>query len=124
MAMRRPEYLERKMSDAEVDDIVRKVLVKTHIQCNTSQLRAIVAAMQRALCLIQGPPGSGKTMMGALVAKVVQKRTVKLWLEQMCVILTTAGGNAAVDNMVKGFKKVGSKRYGLSTTPSGTRTMV
>lgn len=100
LAKRRPEYLTREMSDSEVEDIVRKVLEKTHTQRNRSQQRAIVAAAQRTLCLIQGPPGSGKTMVGARVAKVVQERTEKLWLRKMWMILP-------VDNMVKGFKKVG-----------------
>ena len=46
-------------------------------------------------------------MVGALAAKVVQERTEKLWLRKMSMILTTADGNVAVDNSVKGFKKVG-----------------
>ena len=93
LAKRRPEYLPCERSDAEVEGIVRKVLAKTHTQCNTAQQRAIVAAAQRTLCLIQGPPGSGKTMVGALVAKVVQDRTEKFWLEKMLMILATTDGN-------------------------------
>ena len=64
-----------------------------------------MAAAQRTLCLIQGRPGSGKTIVRALVAKVVQGRTEKLWLGKMWMILTTTDGNVPVDNMVKGFKK-------------------
>ena len=80
LVKRRPEYLPHERSDAEVEGVVRKVLAETHTQSNTSHQRAIVAAAQRTLCLVQGPLGSGKTMAGTLVMKVVQEGTDKVWL--------------------------------------------
>jgi hypothetical protein len=101
-------YVRREMSDAGVLHILREVEASCHTdKCNSSQEKAVLAAVRQMLCLIQDPPGAGKTKVGALVAKVIEARNRHVWQGRPWMMLTTADGNLAVDNMVRGFKDVG-----------------
>jgi hypothetical protein len=108
LAFRRPGYVKRDMTDAEALYILNKIQARTLTEpCNPSQEKAVLAAVSRTLCLIQGPPGTGKTKVGALVAKVIEDTNLHVWKGHPWLMLTTADGHSAVDNMVKSFKAVG-----------------
>ena len=108
LALSLPKNALRDWSDEEVLQMLKEGEAVTHTTpCNPSQKKAVLAAVRQTLCLIQGPLGTGKTKVGALVAKAIEKRTHKLWQGHLWMILTTADGHVPDDNMVKGFRNFG-----------------
>ncbi|KAI3653773.1 hypothetical protein MP228_001720 [Amoeboaphelidium protococcarum] len=106
-------YLYNRLLGHEVQAQTLKVNIPRNLavpglgDLNHSQAFAIKSAMQRPLCLIQGPFGTGKTMTAAALVYHLNKNLKQN--EGGGQILVCAPSNVAVDQMAEQIHKTGLK---------------
>ncbi|KAH0486109.1 MAG: uncharacterized protein KVP18_001947 [Porospora cf. gigantea A] len=95
------------------DDILIRTPIPTNIsapnlaQLNHSQHSAVTRALQSPLCIIQGPPGAGKTLTSAtIVYHLCRLNAVTATGGQ---VLVTAPSNVAVDQLSEMINRTGLK---------------
>uniref|UniRef100_UPI00358EECEB NFX1-type zinc finger-containing protein 1-like n=1 Tax=Myxine glutinosa TaxID=7769 RepID=UPI00358EECEB len=69
---------------------------------DSSQMKALQAALTQEIAIIQGPPGTGKTHVGLKIAKILIAESVKRHLSPMLIVCYT---NHALDQFLEGIWK-------------------
>uniref|UniRef100_A0A8C4QBK2 NFX1-type zinc finger-containing protein 1 n=1 Tax=Eptatretus burgeri TaxID=7764 RepID=A0A8C4QBK2_EPTBU len=69
---------------------------------DSSQMKALQAALTQEIAIIQGPPGTGKTYVGLKVAKILLQESIQKNLNPMLIVCYT---NHALDQFLEGILK-------------------
>uniref|UniRef100_UPI00358EB1D1 NFX1-type zinc finger-containing protein 1-like isoform X2 n=1 Tax=Myxine glutinosa TaxID=7769 RepID=UPI00358EB1D1 len=72
------------------------------LRLDSSQMKALQAALTQEIALIQGPPGTGKTYVGLKIAKILLEESLNRNLIPMLIVCYT---NHALDQFLEGILK-------------------